>query len=208
MRLGVDQTIRIPVEYVTISTGITERGSEVTSVEQNGYEKIAEVVGLLEELGFNKDQLEINSGEVSGRWYDEETFTFNSSIEFDLKDLDKIDTFRRALTDAGATSFRVSSFNNSKEDSILDAAYRDAINKAKRKSERLIANQSAEVGKILNLHENVKEVIETEAALYSAEPPPIKLRGYAGLEKVDPLFNKEFYSKKIEFTIEFALGDK
>jgi len=159
IKIGVDQTIRIPVQYVTISTGIVEKGTDVTRVEKSGYEKLAKVVGLLKEFGYDKKDLKINSGEVSDRMYGEKPYEFSSSVRFELNELDKLDTFRRALTKAGATRFRIASFNNSKEDSIYDSAYQDAINKAKNKAAKLLKNQDVEVNKILNLHENVKETI-------------------------------------------------
>lgn len=209
IRLSVDQTVQIPIKSVTISTGIVERGEEPTAVEKNGYGKLAEVVKLLEDLGYDKKQLEINSGEVSYQPYnDEEPYSFSSSIKFDLNDTDKIDTFRRSLTNAGATRFNITSFKNSKEDSMYDAAYRQAINTAKKKANRLLSNQTVVVGKILNLHENVKETIEMDATNQLVEPPALKIRGNANLERVDPLYHKEYYTKKIEFNIEFALDDK
>lgn len=206
IQLKVEQTVRIPVDYASITVGILEKAKQATIVEQKGYDHLAEVVATLNKLGFEKEQLEIQSGETSSRWFDEEGYEFEATVKFDLRDLDKLDTFRRALTKAGASRFRVSSFKNSKEDSLYDAAYLNAIDKAKQKAERLLANQTVSIGRILNLRENIRDVIEIN---HTMEPPPLKLRSQSGnVEIIDPLFNKDFYTKRIEFTIEFGLAEK
>jgi len=206
IRLKVEQTIRIPVEYASITVGIEEKAKQATIVEQNGYDHLAEVVATLNKLGFEKQQLEIQSGETSSRWFDEESYEFEATVKFDLWDLDKLDTYRRALTKAGASRFRVSSFKNSKEDSLYDAAYLNAIDKAKQKAERLLASQTVSIGRILNLSENIRDVIEID---HNMEPPPLKLHSQTdNVEIIDPLYNKDFYTKRIEFTIEFGLAEK
>ncbi len=208
IRLKVRHTIHIPVEYVTIYTGVYKKGTDANAIEKSGYDRLANVVALLEKLGYDDKQLEVNSGEMSKRFYDEEIYEYNGSVKFDLKELDKLDTFRRELTKAGATTFSISSYKHSKEDSIYDMAYQNAIQKAKIKADRLISNQSVKIGKILNLHENVEEVIEMASTNQMVEPPPLKLSGMPSISPVEPLFNKEYYTKSIEFTIEFALKEK
>ena len=205
IKLGVDQTIEIPVEYVSVRAGLQLEGSEAAKVEKQGYKSLAEAVELLNELGYKGDMLEINSGEVNNRSYrDEEYYEYNASIIFDIHDLDKIDTFRRSLTARGVNAFRIMDYKNSKEDSLYDVAYRQAIQRAKEKAQKLIENESVTIGEILNLSENVRETIRFEeyelddrifAAQIAEMPPP----------PVEPLFNKPTYNRQIEFTIEFAL---
>ncbi|MDZ7808762.1 MAG: SIMPL domain-containing protein [Gracilimonas sp.] len=205
IKLGVDQTVEIPVEYVSVIASLQLEGSEAASVEKKGYETLADAVALLNNLGYEGDDLEINSGEVSNRSYrDRESYHYNSSIQFDIYDLDKIDTFRRALTEKGVNTFRITKYKNMKEDSLYDVAYRQAIQRAREKAQQLIMNESVEIGEILNLSENVREtitfneyeleeVIQTKQVAEMPAPP------------VDPLFNKPTYNRQIEFTIEFAL---
>jgi len=205
IKLGVDQTVEIPVEYVSVRAGLQLEGSVAAIVEQQGYETLGEAVELLNELGYKGDMLEINSGEVNNRSYrDEESYEYNASIIFDIHDLDKIDTFRRSLTARGVNAFRIMDYKNSKEDSLYDVAYRQAIQRAKEKAQKLIENELVIIGEILNLSENVRETISFEeyelddrifAAQIAEIPPP----------PVDPLFNKPTYNRQIEFTIEFAL---
>lgn len=144
--LGVDQTIKIPVNYVSVSAGIQLENTDASTVEENGYEK---------------DQLEINSGEVRNQNYrDGQSYQYNSSIKFDIKELDQIDSIRRALLKQGVNSFNITSYNSSKEDSLYDHAYQQAIQKAKENAQGLLTNQQLEIGKILNLSENVEETFE------------------------------------------------
>lgn len=205
--LGVDQTIKIPVDYVAVSANIQLENTDASTVEENGYEKLSQAVGLLEELGYEKDQLEINSGEVRNQSYrDRQSYQYNSSIKFDIKELDQIDSIRRALLKQGVNSFSITSYKNSKEDSLYDHAYQQAIQKAKEKAQGLLTNQQLEIGKILNLSENIEETFEVVSTRQSKQPPRINLDADLNMEPVAPLFNKKYYDKTIEFTIEFALN--
>ena len=205
IKLGVDQTIEIPVEYVSVRAGLQLEGSEAAKVEKQGYESLAEAVELLNELGYEGDLLEINSGEVNNRSYrNEASYEYNASIIFDIHDLDKIDTFRRSLTARGVNAFRIMDYKNSKEDFLYDVAYRQAIQRAREKAQKLIENESVIIGEILKLNENVRETVffeqyemdEVVQSRQAAEMPP---------PPVNPLFNKPTYNRQIEFTIEFAL---
>lgn len=207
MKLHVEQTVRIPVGYVTVSSGIYERGKEAATVENEGYAKLSRVVDVLKSMGYSRQHLEINSGEVNHRGYgDNEYYTSNSSITFDLKELDKLDTIRRNLTRAGANRFRIDSYSNAEEDSIFDAAYRSSIDKARRKAQRLLTDQNVRIGKILNMNERVEDLVKVSAT-QQEEAPAIKLRDDASFIQVDPLFHKKYYNRRIEFVIEFALED-
>ena len=149
---------------------VSEHGSEPSTVEVNGYESLSQVVNLLHENGIPKDDIEIEAGQLESTPYRRnDRYEFNSTLRFDLADLDKIDTFRRAVVEAGGTSFRISGYGNRDEDSIYDNAYRDAINTAKIRAEKLLYNQPVRIGKVLNLHENIQETIEIIATAQNEE---------------------------------------
>lgn len=205
--LGVEQTVKIPVNYVSVAANIQLEDTDASTAEENGYEKLSQAVNLLEELGYQKDQLEINSGEVRNRSYsDRVSYLYQSSIKFDINELDQIDSIRRALLKEGINSFNITAHKNSKEDSLYDAAYQQAIQKAKEKAQGLITNQHLKIGKILNLRENVEETIEIISTMQAEQRPRIELDAPLAIAPVEPLFNKRFYDKRIEFTIEFALN--
>ena len=205
--LGVDQTIKIPVNYVSVSANIELHNSDASTVEENGYEKLSQAVSLLEELGYEKNQLEVNSGEIRNRSYrEEQSYQYNSSIKFDIKELDQIDSIRHALLKQGINSFDITAYKNTKEDSLYDHAYQQAIQNAKEKAQGLLTNQQLEIGKILNLNESVEETFEIVATKQSKQAPRINLDADLKMEPVDPLFNKKYYDTRIEFTIEFALN--
>lgn len=202
--LGVDQTIKIPVKYVSVSANIQLENVNASTAEEKGYRKLSQAVNLLEDWGYQKDQLEINSGEVSNQSYrDEQSFEYNSSINFDIKKLDQIDSIRRALVNKGVNSFRITSYSNSKEDSLYNHAYRQAIQKAKEKAQGLFTNQQVEIGEILNLSQNVKEIVKVASIKKMNEPQSVNINSELSLE---PLFNKKYYDRRIKFTIEFALN--
>lgn len=106
----------------------------------------------------------------------------------------------------GVNSFNITAYKNSKEDSLYNNAYQQAIQKAKEKAQGLLTNQQLEIGKILNLSENVEETVEVVSTKQSEQTAKINLDADLAMESVDPLFNKQFYNQKIEFTIEFALN--
>lgn len=195
--LGVRQTIKIPVRSVMVSAGIRlESTSGAASVEKKGYKRLAQVVSLLEKVGYDKDQLEINSGEVQNRSYrNKKSYQYRSSVKFTIKDLDKVDATRRALTQKGVNSFSIVEYKNPKEDSLYDAAYRQAIKKAKNKAQNLLSNQQVEVGKILSLSENTNQTLHAIGAKKSANQ--LVVMGYgAALPAVPPLFNKNITQRK------------
>lgn len=206
IKLNVSNTVEIPVEFVTISVTVSESGEDASAVELTGYENVAQVVNLLKENGIHEDYIEIDAGEISTVYYrSEEPFEFNSSLSFDLPDLDKIDTFRRAIIGAGGTSFRIRSYGNQDEESIYDDAYRNSINVAKERAERLLSNQNVEVGNILNIHENIQERVEMAMSV-EHDLSEVVVTGYS-MEEVDPLFNKKYYTKQIRFNVEFELNE-
>lgn len=208
INLNVEQTIKIPIEYVTLRTGVEVSGPDVAAVEEKGYDKLAEIVSLLKQIGYEKKQLEINSGSVSNRSYREKKYEYTSSVKFDLKDLDQLDTIRRALIDKGATSFNVTSYKNSKEDSLYNSAYEKAIGKAYKKADRLLADQTVKAGKILNLSEDVRNISVVRTEQMDVPPRGNDLKINADLDLVNPLYHKKYYTKKINFAITFALEDK
>lgn len=204
IQLNVNQTIQIPIEMVTVNVMVTESGTDAESVERAGYEKLAKVVNLLRDNGMQDDDLEIEAGELTSNNYrGEATYQFSSSIVFDLMDTDQIDTYRRAIIGAGGTSFRISSFGNPDEEAIFDQAYQNAIDVARERADRLLSNQSVKTGEILKLQENIQDIIEISANRQMDRMESTQLS--AGMEPVDPIFSKEFYTRNIQFNIEFEL---
>ena len=60
IKLNVNHTVQIPVEFVTVSVRIIEYGSDPINVELRGYENLARVVGLLTNNGLQEDDIEID----------------------------------------------------------------------------------------------------------------------------------------------------
>tara|TARA_R100001143_G_C3361089_1_gene135924 strand:+ start:23881 stop:24567 length:687 start_codon:yes stop_codon:yes gene_type:complete len=204
VKLNVNHTVQIPVEFVTVTVTISEYGTDPVNVELMGYENLARVVGLLTENGLHEDDLEIDAGQVTAVYYRrDDPYEFNSKVTFDITDTDRIDTFRRAIVAVGGTSFEISSFGNSDEDAIYDEAYRNAINSARDRAEKLLSNQSEKVGRILNLQEDFRHTVEMAQA--SRSDNLMVMNETDTMEPVDPMFRKEFYTKVIQFYIEFEL---
>ena len=204
IHLNVSQTVQIPVEMVTITVRISETGNDPETVEREGYEKLAAVVQLLRENGYTDEDLEITAGELHSNFYrNENQIQFNSVIVFDITDTDLIDTFRRAITEAGGTSFSVSGYGNPDEKEIFEKAYQEAIDLARERANKLLANQGVKAGSIIQVHENIHEIIEISANLAMDMQDMSMAR--AGMESVDPMFSKEFYTKPIQFSITFEL---
>jgi len=204
IKLNVSHTVQIPVEFVTVSVSITEYGTDPVEVERLGYENLARVVGLLKNSGLQEDEIEIEAGQVTTVYYRrEDPYEFNSKVTFDILDLDKIDTFRRAIVGVGGSAFHVISYGNHQEDEIYDEAYRNAIDAAKERAEKLLSNQSERIGRILNLQEDIR---------YTVGPNPVAQNERLmatnesfDMEAVDPMFRVEFYTKSIQFYIEFEI---
>lgn len=204
IKLNVNQTVQIPVDFVTVRVTITEYGSDPINVELMGYEKLARVVGLLTDNGLKEDDIEIDAGQLNSVYYRrDDPYEFNSKVTFDILDLDRIDTFRRAIVSVGGTSFEIASYGNTDEDIIYDEAYRNAINTARERAEKLLSNQKENVGRILNLQENIR--LNVEANLASRNDDLMAMNETIEMESVDPMFRKEFYTRDIQFYIEFEL---
>lgn len=203
IHLNVSQTVQIPVEMVTITVRISESGNDPEIVERRGYEKLASVVQLLRDNGYMDDDLEITAGELQSNFYrNENQIQFNSVIVFELADTDLIDTFRRAITEAGGTSFSVSDYGNPDEMRIYEEAYQNAIDSARERADKLLANQGVKAGSIITVQENIHEIIEQPKIEMSMQDQSLSR---AGMEPVDPMFNKEHYTKSIQFNIVFEL---
>jgi len=207
IKLNVNQTVKIPVEYVSVSAGIQLRDPDPVEVEKEGYDKLAKTVEVLKALGYEKQQLEIQSGQVRDRSYQEISYQYSSSINFEVYDLEYIDTIRRALIKGGINNFSVTGYNNSKEDSLYDQAYQQAIAQARKQAQKLIQNEAVRIGEIMNLNERVEENYFFVTAMQE-EQHMIELDAALDIESVDPLFNKEYYNRPIEFVVEFALESK
>ncbi len=204
IKLNVNHTVQIPVEFVTVTVMITEYGSDPVNVELMGYENLARVVGLLTENGLNEDDIEIDAGQLNSVYYRrDDPYEFNSKVTFDITDTDRIDSFRRAIVGVGGTSFQVSSYGNTGEDTIYDEAYRNAINTARERAELLLSNQNESIGRILNLQEDIRHTVEP--TLESRNNELMAMNETDEMESVDPMFRKEFYTKVIQFYIEFEL---
>ncbi|WP_020404514.1 SIMPL domain-containing protein [Gracilimonas tropica] len=207
IKLGVDQTLKIPVEYVSVYAGVRLEDADPLEAEKGGFEKLASAVDLLKKLGYKRENLEINSGELQHLNYTQSRpYHYTSSIQFDIHELNKIDTIRRALLKEGVNTFRVMAYKNSKEDSLYNVAYEQAIRKAKLKAGQLIQNESVEIGEILGISERVYETLDMPAPLKTRQQAfAVSLDAELEISPIEPLFNKEYYTKPIEFSIEFAL---
>ncbi|MTI87597.1 MAG: DUF541 domain-containing protein [Balneolaceae bacterium] len=207
IQLNVDQKVRIPIEYISISAQVQVNSGDPVEAEQKGYKKLADVVKLLQETGYEREQLIINSGNISDHSYrDNKRIRFSSSLNFDLYETDKLDALRKLLVKAGATNFNIQGYHNSKEDSLFEQAYHQAIEKARTKVDRFIADENLKTGKIINLSEGFHDLIVVSGLSGSntLPPPPLSMPG----PPVDPLFQKEYYHRDIEFTIKFELKGK
>lgn len=203
--LGVEQTVQIPVEYVSVSASLQLEDTDPAKVEKEGYDKLANTVNLLTEIGYENEQLEINSGEVRNMSYrDSESFRYTSFILFDIYDLDQIDTIRRALIKEGINNFNITGYKNTKEDSLYDLAYQQAIDQARKQAQKLVQNEDVRIGEIMNLSENIQESAYIVSAMQMNDEV-INLDAELSMDPVNPLFNKEYYNKTIEFKVEFAL---
>lgn len=204
IKLNVSHTVQIPVEFVTVSVMITEYGTDPIEVELLGYEKLARVVGLLKNNGLSDDDIEIEAGKLTEVYYRrDDPYEFNSRITFDITDLERVDTFRRAIVGVGGTSFEISSYGNLNEDAIYDDAYRNAINTARERAEKLLTNQEEQVGRILNLQEDVRLTVEPKFTARNNDM--MAMNESSEMENVDPMFRKEYYDRVIQFYIEFEL---
>lgn len=204
INLNVNHTVQIPVEFVTVTVTITEYGADPVNVELEGYENLARVVGLLLDNGFQEEDIEIDAGVLRAAYYRQgDPYSFNSKITFDILDPDKIDTFRRAIVGVGGTSFEITAYGNSDEETIYDEAYRNAINNARERAEELLSNQNEKVGRILNLHENIR--ISSDLDIATRSNDLMAMNETSEMEPVDPMFRKEFYTRDIQFHIEFEL---
>jgi|GEM_PF-1312916 len=201
--LNVNNSVQIPVEYVKVTVTVTERGEHPAAVELAGYESLSGVVNLLRESGFGEDDVEINAGAVSASRVRETPYQFQSTLFFDMYDLDKIDTIRRAVIGEGGTAFLVSSYGNRDEESIYDEAYRSAIESARERANRLLSGEPLQAGNVLNLRENIRENVFVTSSAQMDET--IELNLSANLSFVEPMFNKEYYTKAVQFSVEFEL---
>jgi uncharacterized protein YggE len=203
--LNVNNSVQIPVEYVKITVTVTERGEDPAAVELAGYESLSGVVNLLREIGFGEDDVEITAGAVSATRVRDTPYQFQSTLLFDIYDLDKIDSIRRAVIGEGGTAFRVSSYGNRDEESIYDEAYRNAIESARERADRLLSSEPLHAGNVLKLRENIRENVLVTASAPMDEAIELNLSASLGLGSVEPMFNKEYYTKAVQFSVEFEL---
>ncbi len=205
--LKVNQTVKIPVQYVTVKAGININSKEAKNAEKTGYKKLSAAVDVLKKLGYKKGQLEINSGRINKQNYREnKPYQFFATIDFSIRDLDKYDTIRRALVQAGMSNFRRTSYHNMKEDSLYDAAYRHIIHQTREKAQGLVKNENVKIGKILDLNQNIHRLMKSAQKMHA--PSNISMKGNTLVKSVNPLFHKEYYTKNIRFTVKFALKEK
>lgn len=203
IHLNVNRTVQIPVEMVTITVRVTESGNDPETVEKQGYEKLASVVQLLRENGYGDEDLEITAGELHSSIYrNENQIQFNSIIVFELDDTEWIDTLRRGITEAGGSSFSVSDYGNPDETRIYEEAYQNAIDAARERADKLLSNQGVKAGSILKVEETIHDIVEPAASVMSM---PGLQASRSDLERVDPMFSREYYTKSIQFNIVFEL---
>ena len=203
--LNVNNSVQIPVEYVKVTVTVTERGEHPAAVELAGYESLSGVVNLLRESGFGEDDVKINAGAVSASRVRETPYQFQSTLFFDMYDLDKIDTIRRAVIGEGGTAFLVSSYGNRDEESIYDEAYRSAIESARERADRLLSGEPLQAGNVLNLRENIRENVPHAPRDDDIEWVEINISAGLSIGSVEPMFKKEYYTKAVQFSVEFEL---
>lgn len=202
--IGINNTVEIPIEYVSIQATVSVSGSNASEVEEEGYEKMSEVIRTLRDAGFSDDAIRSDAGNVStSRQQMEERHTYQAQVQFDLHEPDLIDTVRGELIAAGAIRFQVLGYGNTNEEEIFEEAYRNSIEEARERLQRQLGDQDVVIGPVLNIEENVSVVISTPQRDDGAEIDISASLAFGTTR--ESLMTRTVYNKPIRFNIDFEL---
>ncbi|TVR25818.1 MAG: hypothetical protein EA390_15225 [Balneolaceae bacterium] len=68
-----------------------------------------------------------------------------------------------------------------------------------------MSGEPLQAGNVLNLRENIRENVLLTSSAPMDETIELNLSASLGLGSVEPMFNKEYYTKAVQFSVEFEL---
>lgn len=202
--IGINNSVEIPIEYVSIQTTVSVSGSNASEVEEEGYEKMLEVIHTLRDAGFPDDAIRSDAGNMrTSRQQMEERHTYQAQVRFDLHEPDLIDTVRDELIAAGATQFQILGYGNTNEEEIFEEAYRNSITEARERLQRQLGDEDVVIGPVLNIEENVSVVVSAAQRDNRAQ---MDMGASLTFENTrESLMTRTVYNKPIRFNIDFEL---
>lgn len=170
--ISLDETAYIEVEpdIAIISVQVYLEGREAAEIEERAYQKAAAIVKVFKEkYDIKADDYETTQNTLNDqRWKNQPTKAITLGFEVTLKKLDKIDQFRNDVIEAGATVFRIQSFENKNAEKYVNQAAELALKKAMKNAANLAEIASMKLGNPLSIrvqNQSIRpEMISTKAA--------------------------------------------
>lgn len=153
--ISLDETAYVEVEpdVAIISVQVYLEGREAAEIEEKAYQKAAAIVKVFKEkYGIKADDYETTQNTLNDqRWKTQPTKAITLGFEVTLKKLDKIDQFRNDVIEAGATVFRIQSFENRNAEQYVNKAAELALKKAMKNAAKLAEIAAMQLGNPLSI---------------------------------------------------------
>lgn len=152
-------------DLVFIDVQIYLEGRDAAKIEEEAYEKSAELIKAFKEFGLEEEAYQTTENSMyDQRWREQDMKAIRFGYEVTFKELDKLESFRKAVIDAGATIFRISSYENSNAKSYTQKASEKALKAAMEQAKALAEVAGMQVGDPISMQVNSQYIRPNVAA--------------------------------------------
>ncbi|MGM0589568.1 MAG: SIMPL domain-containing protein [Bacteroidota bacterium] len=150
-----DATFRAPVDYLVMQIGVTEKSSNRSQAEQQGYETAHAIkIFLSDELGVSDSLLTTPSSSLRESYQrpgEPQQYEFNQVFTAQLDSVDWFDSIRKRLVDIGASEVHLQEYGSSQLEQYQEKAHRQAYRKARQQAQLLSESSGMEIIKPLQI---------------------------------------------------------
>jgi uncharacterized protein YggE len=151
-----EATLKAPVDYLVMQIGVTEKSSNRSQAEQQGYETARAIkIFLSDELGVSDSLLTTPSSSLRESYQrpgEPQQYEFNQLFTAQLDSVDWFDSVRKRLVDIGASEVRLQQYGSSQLERYKEKAHRQAYRKARQQAQLLSESSGMEILKPLQIN--------------------------------------------------------
>lgn len=152
--INLDETAYVEVEpdLAILSIQVYLEGREASEIEEKAYQKAKDVVKVFKKYGISANDYETTNNTLNDqRWKTQPMKSISLGFEVKLKEINKLDQFRNDVIEAGATVFRIQSFENLDAEKYVNEAAENALKKAMKNAANFASIANMKLGQPLSI---------------------------------------------------------
>ena len=152
-------------DIVIIQVQIFLEGRDAKKIEEEAYEKSEALIDVFKAYELDEKDYQTNENSMyDQRWREQDMKAVRFGYEVEFRELDKLEAFRKDVVEAGATIFRINSYENSNANKYTQEAAEKALKQAMSQAKALAEVAGMQLGDPISLTLNSQYIRPNIAA--------------------------------------------